>query len=421
MKLSKVLLIGAFAVMSLTGCTNDKNTIIKVNNEAITKAQYEEAYNREISSPQYKLFANFMKDENSVMSLMLKDRIVNELVLKTIINQEVKKRDIKVTKEEIEAKKAEIVEKLGSEEKVAELLKRNGISNKEYEKDISNEIKVDKLIEATKSTKVSEKEVKDFYNQNKKDFNYPERVRASHILIEVNPAQIKQEIISQDKKGELTSDEINKKTQEVVDNKMNFAKEIRAKAAKDPDNFASLAKQYSDDKASASKGGDLGFFTREAMVKPFSDAAFKLKPGTVSEVVVSDFGNHIIIVTDKAKAGIQPYEKMKDEILAYLEQKKKIDVLKDLLDGLKAESKIEYVNEAYDTNKIQEQIKEKNKEQEKAMKKAKPAQKAPAKVAPKTTQPAPKAEPKATAPLTNEAQKAETKASEKATAEKAAK
>ena len=371
MKLTKLLLASALVVFGLTGCGQDKTAIIKVNNEPITKSQYEEAFNIEASSPQYQQFANFLADENSVMSLMLRDRIVNELVLKTIINQEIKKREINVTKDEILARKAEIVEKLGSEEKLNELLKRNAVSNKQFEEDLENEIKIDKLINSTGSTIVSDKEVKDFYNQNKASFNYPERVRASHILIEVNPAQIKQEIISQDKKGELTSEEINKKTQEAIDAKMNFAKEVRAKAAANPENFATFAKQYSDDKVSAQKGGDLGFFTREQMVKPFSDAAFKLKPGTVSEIVVSDFGNHIIYVTDKAQAGIQPYEKMKDEIKAYLEQKKKIDVLKNLLDGLRASAKVEYVDSSFDVNNIQKQIKEKAKEQEKIENKGK--------------------------------------------------
>lgn len=371
MKLSKILLASALVVFGLTGCGQDKTAIIKVNDEAITKGQYEEAYKLETSSPQYQQVASFLADENSVMSLMLKDRIVNELVLKTIINQEVKKREISVTKEELAVRKAEIIDKLGSEEKLNELLKRNGVSNKQFEEDLQNEIKIDKLIDSTGSTKVSDNEVKDFYNKNKPAFNYPERVRASHILIEVNPAQIKQEIISQDKKGELTSEEINKKTQEVIDSKMNFAKEVRAKAANNPENFASLAKQYSDDKVSAERGGDLGFFAKEQMVKPFSDAAFKLKPGTVSEVVVTDFGNHIIYVTDKAQAGVQPYEKMKDEIKAYLEQKKKIDVLKNLLDGLKASAKVEYVDSSFDLNNIQKQIKEKAKEQQKLESKAK--------------------------------------------------
>ena len=367
MKLSKVLLSGVFVLAALTGCNIDKSAIIKVNGEPITKSSYEEIYNREISSPQYKQFAGFLKDEDSIMSLMLKDRIVNELILKEIINQEVEKRKIEVTEDEIQARKNEITEKIGSEEKVEELLKRNNISEKQFDKDIENEIKIDKLIEATQSTKVSEKEVKDFYNKNIASFNYPERVRASHILIQVNPAQIKQEIIAQDKKGELTSDEIDKKTKEAVDNKMNFTKEVLNKVKANPENFAALAKQYSDDKVSALKGGDLGFFTRKDMVKPFADAAFNLKPGTVSDIVVTDYGNHIIIVTDKAAAGIQPFEKMKNEIQAYLEQKKKIDVLTSLLDGLKASAKVEFVDENYDLKNIQNKIKEKAIEQQKIL------------------------------------------------------
>ncbi len=367
MKLSKILLSGVFVLAALTGCTQDKNAIIKVNNEPITKSQYEEVYARETSSPQYQQFASYLKDENSIMSLMLKDRIVNELILKEIINQEIEKRKIEVTDEEIQARKDEITEKIGSKEKVEELLKRNNVSDKQFDKDIANEIKIDKLIEATQSTKISENDVKDFYNKNKAAFNYPERVRASHILIEANPAQIKQEIIAQDKKGELTADDIDKKVKEAMDNKMSFAQEVLKKAKANPDNFAALAKQYSDDKVSAQKGGDLGFFTRNDMVKPFADAAFTLKPGTVSEIVVTDYGNHIIIVTDKAAAGIQPFEKMKDEIQTYLEQKKKIDVLTTLLDGLKASAKVEYIDNSYDLKNIQEKIKEEAKKQQKIL------------------------------------------------------
>ena len=367
MKLSKILLSGVFVLAALTGCTQDKNAIIKVNNEPITKSQYEEVYARETSSPQYQQFASYLKDENSIMSLMLKDRIVNELILKEIINQEIEKRKIGVTDEEIQARKDEITEKIGSKEKVEELLKRNNVSDKQFDKDIANEIKIDKLIEATQSTKISENDVKDFYNKNKAAFNYPERVRASHILIEANPAQIKQEIIAQDKKGELTADDIDKKVKEAMDNKMSFAQEVLKKAKANPDSFAALAKQYSDDKVSAQKGGDLGFFTRNDMVKPFADAAFTLKPGTVSEIVVTDYGNHIIIVTDKAAAGIQPFEKMKDEIQTYLEQKKKIDVLTTLLDGLKASAKVEYIDNSYDLKNIQEKIKEEAKKQQKIL------------------------------------------------------
>lgn len=375
MKASKIMLAATLAIFGLTGCIADKNVIMKVNDQAITKAQYEQTYKEEVDSAQTEQFQEYLKDKNSVMSLMVRDRIVNELILKTLMEQEFAKREITVTKEEIEAKKAEITEQVGSKEKLNELLRSNAISNKKFEEDIEKEVKVEKLIASTGNANVSDKEVRNFYNQNKAQFNFPERVRASHILIEVNPAAIKQEIISQDKKGVLTSDEINKKVQEAVDNKMNFAREVRAKVVKNPEQFAALAKQYSDDKGSAQKGGDLGFFSREMMVKPFSDAAFKLKPGTVSEVVVSDYGNHIIMVTDKAAAGVQPYAKMKDEIAAYLAQKKKIDVLKNLLEGLKASAKIEYVDSDYDLNNIKEMIKKQNEAQKELTKKEQKASK----------------------------------------------
>ena len=370
MKLTKVLLASTLMAFTMTGCIKDNSAIIKVNDGKITKAQYEDVYKKEIQTPHMQQVAELFEDENSLMSLMMRGKIVNELILKEIIAQEVKKREIGVTKEEIQARKADIIEKLGSKEKVDELLKRNGVSNKQFEEDIASEIKVDKLIESTGSTKVSTSDVKDFYNKNKETFNYPERVRASHILVKVNPAEIKQEIISQDKKGLFTSEDINKKTQEVIDAKMTLAKEIRQKALNNPDTFASLSKQYSDDKVSAERGGDLGFFTKDAMVKPFSEAAFTLKPGTISNIVVTDYGNHIIVVTDKAQAGIQPFEKVKDEILVYLEQKKKIDVLQELLDGLKASAKIEFVDAKYDLNNIEKMMREKSKEQEKLLKQA---------------------------------------------------
>lgn len=375
MKLTKVLLASTLMAFTMTGCIKDNSAIIKVNDAKITKSQYEKVFKEETQSPQLQQVAEFFEDENSLMSLMMRNKIVNELILKEIISQEVKKRGITATKEEIEQRKADIVLKLGSKEKVDELLRRNGVSNKQFEEDIANEIKVDKLIESTKNTKVSDKDVRDFYNKNKETFNYPERVRASHILIKAIPAEIKQEVISQDKKGLLSSEEINKKTQDILNAKMDLAKEIRQKAVNNPSNFASLAKEYSDDPVSSLRGGDLGFFTKDAMIKPFSEAAFTLKPGTISDIVVTEYGNHIIIVTDKAQAGVQPYEKIKDEILVYLQQKKKIDVLQELLDGLKASAKIEYVDSKYDLNNIEKLMKEKAKEQEKLLKQAEKSKK----------------------------------------------
>ena len=92
------------------------------------------------------------------------------------------------------------------------------------------------------------------------------------------------------------------------------AEELLAQLRKNPDSFAELAKKYSQDKGSAASGGDLGFFGHGAMVKPFEDAVFALKKGEISDVVATDFGYHIIRLTD-IKAPRQPsFEELRPKL-----------------------------------------------------------------------------------------------------------
>ena len=105
-----------------------------------------------------------------------------------------------------------------------------------------------------------------------------ERVAASHILVSYKGARGAAPAVVR------TKDQAKKRAQEVL-------KKAKAPQASD---FAALAKKYSDDPGSGPKGGDLGLFGRAQMVKPFSDAAFGLRPGDVSDIVESDFGFHVI-------------------------------------------------------------------------------------------------------------------------------
>lgn len=353
MKLTKTLIAAGLSVGLLTGCALDRTAIITVNGEPVTKAQYEKIYNAQINSPQLKQFAPEAKGPNSYIGLMTKDRVINELIVKTLLEQQIKKHKITISAADIKAKRKEIVDKLGSEERLQEVLKQNGVTEAKLREDLTNEIKIDKLVMATSDTKVSDKDVSDFYNKNKASFNRPETVRASHILIEANPVKIKEEIIDADKNGKLTAADIDKKVKEKMDEKMALAKKVREEAAKSPDKFADLVKKYSDDKGSVPSGGDLGFFPREAMVKPFADAAFSLKPNVVSDVVVTEYGNHIIIVKDRAAKGLQPLDKVKDEIKTFLEQQKKVEALQKMFAGLRAEAKVEYIDKSFDPQNIQ--------------------------------------------------------------------
>jgi peptidyl-prolyl cis-trans isomerase D len=142
---------------------------------------------------------------------------------------------------------------------------------------------------------VSEDEAKAFYEANAAKFQGDEQRRASHILIGfgVSPSpQVKEEA--------------RKKAEQVL-----------AEVRKNPEKFDELARKYSQDPGSAENGGDLGMFGLGAMVKPFEDAVFSMRPGAVSDLVESEFGYHIIKLTEIQGQG-QTYESVRPQIRAEL-------------------------------------------------------------------------------------------------------
>ena len=96
---------------------------------------------------------------------------------------------------------------------------------------------------------------------------------------------------------------------------------------KNPSQFEKLARENSEDVASGQRGGDLGFFAYEEMVEPFAEKAFSMAPNTISEVVETPYGYHIIMVTDRSEAGTLSFEKAKKDIINYLESLDKVDIL----------------------------------------------------------------------------------------------
>ena len=203
---------------------------------------------------------------------------------------------------------------------------------------------------------ISDAELKKFYDQNKDKFRYPDRVRASHVLISANPDEIKAKFIAENDK--LTPAEIDQKVKAEMVAKLEKAKKVLAEVNKDKSQFAKIAKDNSDDTVSAKEGGDLGFFGREEMVAPFSNKAFSMKPNTVSDVVTTPYGYHIIMVTDRKAAGMEPFEKVKPEIKAYLENQEKVRVLQQFVESLKNNAKINYIDPSFNPENIQRQLME---------------------------------------------------------------
>ena len=145
-----------------------------------------------------------------------------------------------------------------------------------------------------KGITVSEADLKAYYDQNIQRLSGAEERRASHILIAAP-------------KTAPEADRQKAKTK---------AAELLALVKKSPDSFADVARKNSQDTGSAPSGGDLDFFARDAMVKPFSDAAFSMKKGDISDVVESEFGYHIIKLTDIKSPKQRSFEEMKAELEA---------------------------------------------------------------------------------------------------------
>jgi peptidyl-prolyl cis-trans isomerase D len=152
-------------------------------------------------------------------------------------------------------------------------------------------------LESVKKTiTINDADLKSYYEQNSVRLSGNEERRASHILI--NAA-----------KGVSDADRQKAKVR---------AMELLQAVRKAPDSFADLAKKNSQDAGSAANGGDLDFFARGAMVKPFEDAAFSMKKGDISEIVESDFGYHIIKLMDVKTPKQRSFEELRDGILADL-------------------------------------------------------------------------------------------------------
>jgi peptidyl-prolyl cis-trans isomerase D len=145
---------------------------------------------------------------------------------------------------------------------------------------------------------VSDATAQQFYEANRNRYQEPEQRRASHILIRAERAAKPEARQAARVKAEM----------------------LLAEARKTPARFADLARQHSEDPGSGAQGGDLGFFTRDRMVKPFADAAFAMKTGEISNVVESDFGFHIIRLEAITPSTVIGFSLVKDTIINELRQ-----------------------------------------------------------------------------------------------------
>ena len=361
MKKLKLIALVLMSAIIFTGCgIKNKEAIVKVNDRIITQGDYDELFKQTANNPALQMFGlnNKKQDKNSFMYTMLKDKVINQLIIKELINAELEKRHIVVTQKDTEEALNKTIENVGSKAKFNAILKEHGMSLSEYKKDLVEEVKLNKLVETLEKVNITEADAKKFYDKNISKFKYPEQVRASHILIAANPEEIKELAKAEPSMKDMTDAELNKYVETEMKERLKKAQELLAQLKKDPSSFAKVAKDNSEDPESAKQGGDLGFFGKDEMVNEFSKAAFSQKPDTISEIVKTPYGYHIIMVTDRKEAGQDSFEKVKNNIIMYLENEKKVEILDKFIESLKKTAKIEYINKEYNPTDMEKLLKE---------------------------------------------------------------
>ncbi len=355
MKVSKLVTTLALSALLFTGCGVKNNAIITINDKPITQGEYDKLIDQAIGQSPFGKMGDLKGNKDGFLYLMTEQRVINQLIIQELLDQEADARGIKVTNKDVEGALKKIMDEMGGREKLAEILKQNGVSPSQFKKDVKNQVRMQKLADSAGNINITDKDCENFYKKNPAKFKNPEQVRASHILIAANPYQIGEDLKAKAKK-EIPTEELKKQVEAVVAEKQALAEKLAKELQADNSKFAQYAKKYSEDPGSAKQGGDLGFFAKEQMVPEFSKAAFSAKPNTVSDVVKTQFGYHIIMVNDRREAGVTPYEKAKDSIKDYLRTEQQIKALDELTEAAKKKADIKFMDERYNPEVIQKKL-----------------------------------------------------------------
>ncbi len=280
---------------------NESDIIAIVNDEKIIRKDFDKRLD---------VFRRLSKD----VTRPVKMQVIDQLTKKILLKQFVETQDIEVGNEETQQELEKIKYFLknnpsNTDKSLEEILETQGSSVAELEEEIKRTLALSKYLE--KNVSVDDK--KNYFDANKDAFNGA-RVKASHVLIDTRGMKTEPELEEAKKMIEIIKMEIDKGA-----------------------NFAEMAKKYSNC-PSAEKGGDIGFFQRKgSIVEEFAEVAFGMDAGEISDPVKTQFGYHIIMVTEKEAGQDVSYEEVTDMVDFVYMQMKTESILKELYENAKIE------------------------------------------------------------------------------------
>jgi peptidyl-prolyl cis-trans isomerase C len=287
--------------------------VAMINGQPLSKAEFEATLN-EIFSSMGMQVGMLPPDQRG----MLFRQFVEDMITDKLIDQA--SEAMAVTPEEVDAELGTISQQYGSQERFAEELSASGQTIDEFKERLSKLLRQRKWMEsqATGDGEVTDAQVRAFYDENIQEFEQPDVVRASHILIRV----------------EEDADEA------TVEAKREQAADLASKAKAGGD-FGQLAEEFSEDPTAKQNAGDLNFFPKDRMVPEFAEAAFAQEIDSISEPVRTQFGWHVIKVTEKKAAQTLPFDEVKGDIAEYLKENEQQQAVEGVIAKLRETANVE--------------------------------------------------------------------------------
>ncbi len=255
-----------------------------VNNEPI----YWSEVDQEVGRAAVQFNVNLSGPEGTKQRTELTTLILDQLIDQRIIVQVARRRSVEANEAAVSAEVERITKQFGGEEAFQQALAQRNLTMPDVRRLLQVSLTVRALMPLVAQAQVTDDEVRKYFTERRTQFDEPEQVKASHILI---------------RGGTPQQEERAKQTLVLIQGRL-------AKGEK----FADLAKQYSEDPGSKERGGDLGFVARGSLVAEFEKVAFALEPGKISAPVKSQFGYHLILVHEHKPARQATFEQAQTQI-----------------------------------------------------------------------------------------------------------
>ena len=305
MKKSRVGIVAVLLTMMLvtTGCNSlvGGKWVAKVNGTSVSLDQYNVRVN-DAKQIYEKQGADFTSEQGKKDLPQLKNQVLDRMIEAEIIAQEVKKLGLKADDPKVKEEEEGIKKNMGTDAQFQEVLKQQGMTEPELRNFLALYLK------QTSDLKLSDSDLKAFFDENQAQYGQPEQVKARHILLATEDEA--KQIITQLKAG---------------------------------GNFEQLAKDKSTEPGAKDSGGELGYFSKGQMTPDFEKAAFAQKVGDYSkEPVKTEFGYHVILVEDHKQAVVPDYAKIKETVDKDALNQAKDEKFQKYYDELRKTAKIEY-------------------------------------------------------------------------------